>query len=178
MTVQGPLEGQRISIPILGAVSVEGDKGLHQHRLIGACFGHWRRIGRGDSNRRRVTVFVSIVDNQLGHIDPRQVRHKSWIEERGIGESGRTFCGHGNNRPLKSERIAIDITRIAPIQEHRAANGDRLIRASVGRGLRILGIDDDGIGRTIYYAIMDEKLDFIGAWKINREAGGRRCWGR
>jgi len=66
--------------------------------------------------------------------------------------------------------IAIHIGGAAAIQLHRGADEDRLSGTDIGHGWRILGGDDDAVGRTVDLAVVDDELGEIVAGFVDSKA--------
>ena len=133
----------------------------------------------GERDGSRFAVQHAVVDDELDNVDAGQVGNEARPDRRRVvkrrraavrhrGEATRRRSG-GRGRHRRSR-----CRRAWPFRPPRPI----LIGARIGDRRRIVGGDDDAVGRAVDRAVVDDQLDHVGPEQIHDEGGIRPPSGR
>ena len=125
---------------------VAAARNADEHRREG---GHGRRGSRhSDADRRCSTAELAVVDDQAGHISPRNIRCEAGLGRRAGGQSGHAARRYAAQGPCVAQCIAVRIRAGAAVQADQRVDDDGLGGAGIGDGCRVA----DGYNRHIRVA--------------------------
>ncbi len=169
LTGEHPLERQRIPVDVARARPVERDGIADARRPVGS--GNRRRPGVSGGNLHLIgsAVGESIVHHELDDVISGRVDDERRHWGGRVGQAGGASGRHRDERPAKGEGVAVGIRRARSVELHPVPDQGCLVGTGIGNRWRVLGRDDDRVGRTVLGAVVDDELHDVRARQIDVE---------
>ena len=172
LTRQRPAIQQPVAIHVGRAAPIQVHRRADRSGLPETGVAHGRRVSRVDGDEGRRASFAPIEHNQSSDVPARSIGHERRRHLRSAGERRLRALGHRLQRPEIREPIAIHVARARPGHTTHRSERHRLVRAGVGDGRRVPGVDGHGVGAGVRRAVTHDETHHVGAWHVGHERRG------